>query len=245
MTVAKIHSIETMGLVDGPGIRVVVFMQGCKLRCIYCHNPDTWNISQGEEISSTELLNKIKRYKMYFNSSGGGVTLSGGDPLLQPEFVEEFFRMCKKEGIHTCLDTAGYGFSNYKKILENTDLVLLDIKHINDNVHKEITGQTREGFLEFLNDLKESNTKLWIRHVIVEGYTDSEKHIESLAKYINTIPNVEKIELLPYHTHGSNKYKELGIDYKLNGLEPFSNDKLEKLKSIVKENLKDKSIQMH
>lgn len=245
MTVARIHSIETMGLVDGPGIRFVVFMQGCKLRCKYCHNPDTWNASNGEEISSVELLNKLKRYKLYFKNSGGGVTLSGGDPLLQPEFLKEFLKMCKEEGIHTCLDTSGFGFGDYDDILKYTDLVLLDIKHIDNMIHKDLTGQTREGFLEFLEAVKKNSVKIWIRHVIVKGYTDGEEHIKKFTEYINTIPNVEKIELLGYHTHGEHKYEKLGIKYPLKGLEAFDLDKLENLKNIVKDNLINKSIQMH
>ncbi|KMT22623.1 pyruvate formate-lyase-activating protein [Clostridium cylindrosporum] len=244
MTVARIHSIETMGLVDGPGIRFVVFMQGCKLRCLYCHNPDTWSMSEGEEISSIDLLNKVKRYKIYFKNSGGGVTLSGGDPLLQPEFVEEFFRMCKAEGIHTCLDTAGYGLGNYENILKYTDLVLLDIKHIDDKKHKCLTGQSMEESIKFIETLKNSNTKVWIRHVVVEGYTDSAEHVLSLAKYIDTIPNVERIDFLPYHTHGVNKYKELGINYRLDGLKPFKVERLEDLKKILEDNIND-SIQIN
>ena len=245
MTMAKIHSIETMGLVDGPGIRFVVFMQGCKLRCKYCHNPDTWNASKGEEISSVELLNKVKKYKIYFKNSGGGVTLSGGDPLLQPEFLKEFFKMCKEEDINTCLDTAGFGFGDYDDILKYTDLVLLDIKHINESTHKDLTGQTRESFLEFLDAVKRNSIRLWIRHVIVEGYTDSEEHIKKFTQYVNTIPNVEKIELLGYHTHGEHKYEKLGIKYPLKGVKAFDSDKLENLKNIVKNNLINKSIQMH
>ncbi|TDT61007.1 pyruvate formate-lyase-activating protein [Fonticella tunisiensis] len=233
MEKARIHSIETMGLVDGPGVRVVVFMQGCKLRCAYCHNPDTWNLDGGYEITTGELLKKVKRYMPYFKNSGGGVTLSGGDPLLQPEFVAEFFRMCREEGIHTTLDTSGYGLGEYDEILKYTDLVLLDIKHIDEDEHKKLTGQGRHGFLEFLEALKRNNTKLWIRHVVVPGITDGEEHIRRLAEYINTIPNVEKVELLPYHTHGVNKYEKLNIKYRLEGVEPLSRERLEYLYEIL------------
>lgn len=226
-----------MGLVDGPGIRVVVFMQGCKLRCAYCHNPDTWGMNGGEETTPEELLKKVRRYKMYFKTSGGGVTLSGGDPLLQPEFAAEFFRLCKQEGIHTTLDTAGYGFGNYDEILKYTDLVLLDIKHLDDEEHRKLTGHDREGFLEFLKAIKRNKTKLWVRHVVVPGITDSEDHIIKLAEYINTIPNVEKTELLPYHTHGINKYKEMNIPYRLEKVPSLETEKLSYLCKILNENL--------
>lgn len=237
MLKARIHSIETMGLVDGPGVRIVVFMQGCKLRCAYCHNPDTWNMDGGQEITSEDLLKKVKRYKPYFKNSGGGVTLSGGDPLLQPEFVEEFFKMCREEGIHTTLDTSGYGFGSYDGILKYTDLVLLDIKHINDLEHKKLTGLHRTGFLEFLEAIKKNNTKLWIRHVVVPGITDGEDHIRRLAEYINTIPNVEKVELLPYHVHGIRKYEKLNIQYRLKDVPPLSEDRLQLLNGILNETL--------
>lgn len=233
MTMARIHSIETMGLVDGPGVRVVVFMQGCKLRCAYCHNPDTWGLKGGQEISAEELLNKIKRYKPYFKASGGGITLSGGDPLLQPEFVSELFKMCKEEGIHIALDTAGYGFGEYDEILKYTDLALLDIKHIDEIEHKKLTGKGRNGFLEFLDAVKRNRTKLWIRHVVVPGITDSDEHIRTVAEYINTIPNVEKVELLPYHTYGEDKYKALNLPYRLEGTPPLSSDRLEELNNIL------------
>jgi pyruvate formate lyase activating enzyme len=241
MAVARVHSIESTGLVDGPGIRVIIFLQGCKLRCAYCHNPDTWNLNGGKEMSSEELLAKVKRYKPYFKTSGGGVTLSGGDPLLQPEFVEEFFKLCKQEGIHTTLDTSGYGFGEYDGILKYTDLVLLDIKHIDEEEHRKLTGHGREGFLAFLEAVKRNNTKLWIRHVVVPKITDSDEHIRKLANYINTIPNVEKVELLPYHTHGVNKYAEMKIPYRLEGVEPLSRERLNELYDILNANLKLKS----
>ncbi|KRQ85819.1 Pyruvate formate-lyase 1-activating enzyme [Caloramator mitchellensis] len=238
MIKARVHSIETMGLVDGPGIRTVVFMQGCKLRCAYCHNPDTWDIKGGEEITVDELLNKVKRYKVYYKRSGGGVTLSGGDPLLQPEFVAEFFKRCKMEGIHTTLDTSGYGIGHYDEILKYTDLVLLDIKHIDDIEHKKLTGANRHGFFEFLNAVKRNGTKLWIRHVVVPGITDKDEHIRKLAEFINTIPNVEKVELLPYHLHGVNKYKEMNIPYRLEGVPALEKERLRELLDVLNRTLK-------
>lgn len=240
MVNGRIHSIETLGLVDGPGIRVVVFMQGCKLRCAYCHNPDTWNINGGQEITTEELIKKVKRYKSYFSTSGGGVTLSGGDPLLQPEFTAEFFKRCKEEGIHTVLDTSGYGFGEYDEILKYTDLVMLDIKHIEESAHKTLTGQGRHGFFEFLDAVKSNNTKLWIRHVVVPGITDSKEHIKKLAEYINTIQNVEKVELLPYHTYGVDKYKAMNLIYRLDGVSSMSSDRMKELNEVLRSNLKKK-----
>ncbi|MEG0370960.1 MAG: pyruvate formate-lyase-activating protein [Clostridium sp.] len=241
----NIHSIETMGLVDGPGIRFVVFMQGCKLRCLYCHNPDTWSMSSGEVISVDDLLKKVLRYKIYFENSGGGVTLSGGDPLMQTEFAIEFFKRCKENGIHTCLDTSGYGSGDYRELLKYTDLVLLDIKHIDEGIHKTITGQSREEFERFVESLRDSKSNIWIRHVILQGYTDNKDYLRGLAEYINTIDNVKKIELLAYHTHGVHKYEDLGIKYRLDGLNPFPKEKLKIIKEEFIKNIKDKSIQMH
>ncbi|MEF9934216.1 pyruvate formate-lyase-activating protein [Clostridium sp.] len=245
MITGRVHSIETMGLVDGPGIRVVIFMQGCKLRCIYCHNPDTWSINSGDEITPKELLKKVIRYKIYFRNSGGGVTLSGGDPLLQTEFSTEFFRLCKEQNIHTCLDTSGYGEGDYEELLKYTDLVLLDVKHIDDKIHKFITGRNRDEFIKFVNILNSSGTKVWIRHVMLEGYTDDEEYLKSFAEYVDSVNNVEKIELLAYHTHGVSKYEELGIKYRIKEMEPFSKESLIKAKDTVHKYLKNKSIKMH
>ncbi|MEF9951716.1 MAG: pyruvate formate-lyase-activating protein [Clostridium sp.] len=245
MTIGRVHSIETMGLVDGPGIRVVIFMQGCKLRCIYCHNPDTWSLSSGEEYTPKELLKKVIRYKIYFKNSKGGVTLSGGDPLMQTEFATEFFKLCKEQNIHTCLDTSGYGTGDYSQLLKYTDLVLLDVKHIDDKIHKFITGRNREEFLEFVNILNSSNTRVWIRHVMLEGYTDDEDYLKSLARYVDSINNVDKIELLAYHTHGISKYDDLGIKYRIKDMEPFSKDNLIKAKETVYKYLNNKNIKMH
>lgn len=241
MLKGRIHSIETMGLVDGPGIRTVVFFQGCKLRCQYCHNPDTWSMDGGYEVTVEELFNKIKRYKSYYKTSGGGVTLSGGDPILQPEFIIELLRLCKEEGIHTALDTSGYGVGRYDEILKYTDLVILDVKHVDDIQQKKLIGRGREGFLHFVDAVKRSNTKLWVRHVVVPGITNGQDHITKLAHYINTLTNVEKVELLPYHNHGENKYKELGMRYPLEGTLPLSTRELDKLYSVLEANL-DQSI---
>ena len=233
MIKGKIHSIESMGLVDGPGIRVVVFFQGCNLRCKYCHNPDTWNVNKGEEYTPVELVNKILRFKSYFERSGGGVTFSGGDPLMQPEFLLQVLKLCKKNGIHTCLDTAGYGFSEYDEILKYTDLVLFDIKHITREGYKNVTLMDIDESLNFLEAMKRNNTKMWIRHVVVPGLTDGEQHIKELNKFINTIPNVLKVELLPYHLLGINKYEVMNITYKLEGVEAMDKEICESYKTLL------------
>lgn len=221
-----IHSIETMGLVDGPGVRVVVFMQGCALRCQYCHNPDTW-IDKGEEtleLTPEELVNRIARFRAYFERSGGGVTFSGGDPLRQPEFLKECLRLCKEKGIHTTLDTSGVGFGDYEEILKYTDLVLYDVKHLTREGYKDMTGIEIDETQKFLEACKKMGTKMWIRQVVVPGKTDSEEYIRELGKFIKTLDNVEKVELLPYHLLGVNKYETLGIKYRLEGLEAMDKE---------------------
>lgn len=233
MVKGKIHSIETMGLVDGPGIRFVVFMQGCAIRCAYCHNPDTWAMNGGEEYTPSELVTKIKRYKTYFDASGGGVTFSGGDPLLQPEFLIETLKLCKQEGIHTTLDTAGVGFGAYEEILKYTDLVLFDIKHIDREKYKELVGKDIDESMKFLDACQKKGIKLWMRHVVVPGITDSKEHLLEIKKFIDTLENVEKVELLPYHVLGVNKYQTMGMKYKLEGLEPMDKDLLEKMKKEI------------
>lgn len=227
----KIHSIESMGLVDGPGIRTVIFLNGCALRCCFCHNPDTWSMESGKEMTPKELLTKILRFRPYFEKSGGGITVSGGEPLLQPEFLVEILKLCKENGIHTCLDTAGYGFGAYDEILSYTDLVLYDIKHYEPAVYEKMTGQPIGRTLEFLDALKRSNTKLWIRQVIVPQMTDSIEYLTGLHSYIHSIPNVEKVELLPYHTMGIEKYKALGISYPLDGVESMDKEQTKKLQN--------------
>lgn len=229
----KIHSIETMGLLDGPGIRVVVFFQGCSLRCVYCHNPDTWNLDQGIEISSDELLKKVLRYKTYFKNSGG-ITCSGGEPLMQPQFLLELFKKCKKHGIHTTLDTAGVGKGYYEEILKYTDLIILDVKHINEIEYIKICGRTMEEFNKFKHIVNKLNKKLWIRHVVIPGINDDIKHITKFNQYVKEFNNVEKIELLPYHTLGVNKYEAMNIKYKLENIKPLSKEILCKLNEFIK-----------
>src|SRR5699024_2284021 len=225
----NVHSIESMGLTDGRGIRFIVFFQGCSLRCAYCHNPDTWSMDGGKEMSSQEVVGKALRFKPYFESSGGGVTCSGGDPLLQPEFLIEFLRLCKQNGLHTTLDTAGFGRGNYEEILKYTDLVMLDVKHVTEDGYKKLTGKRPNEFLKFVDVLRKTDTPTWIRHVVVPGVTDGEDHIERLNAFIGEMNNIEKVELLPYHVLGVNKYKEMGIPYRLKGVAPMDKKILRRL----------------
>ena len=220
MIKGKIHSVESMGLVDGPGIRVVVFMQGCTLRCLYCHNPDTWTLDGNKDaldFTPEELVNKISRFRSYFEKSGG-------DPLKQPEFLKETLKLCKEAGIHTTLDTSGVGFGDYEEILKYTDLVLYDVKHLTREGYKDMTGIEIDETQKFLEACKKMGTKMWIRQVVVPGKTDSEEYIRELGKFIKTLDNVEKVELLPYHLLGVNKYETLGIKYRLEGLEAMDKE---------------------
>lgn len=223
MTVGYVHSMESMGLVDGPGIRTVVFFQGCALRCQFCHNPDTWEFGVGEETDAAALVKKITRFKPYFKETGG-VTFSGGEPLMQPDFLKECLKLCKEEGIHTCIDTAGFGLGDYDEILEYTDLVLLDIKQVTPEAYQQMTKQSMDRFYEFVHALREHETKIWIRHVVIPGITDSNEHMETLQSMVSDIPNVEKTELLPYHLLGCNKYQVMGIPYLLEGTPAMDKD---------------------
>lgn len=233
MIKGKIHSIESMGLVDGPGIRVIVFMQGCALRCKYCHNPDTWAVEGGKEYTPQELVNKLIRFKSYFQTSGGGVTFSGGDPLRQPEFLVEVLKLCKENGIHTCIDTAGVGFGEYDEILKHTDLVLFDVKDVTKERYKNITLMEMDESLKFMDALNLNNTKVWIRHVVVPGITDGKEHILELKEFIKKINNVEKIELLPYHLLGVNKYETMGIKYPLENIKPMDKEIIKEYEKIL------------
>ncbi len=227
----RIHSIESMGLVDGPGIRSVVFLQGCSLRCAYCHNPDTWAMEDpsNEELTAAELVKRLVRFKPYYGRKGG-VTFSGGEPLMQPEFLTEALKECKNAGLNTCLDTAGAGFSDsYPEILKYTDLVLYDVKHYDSEMYKKITGRDMDETLRFLEEVQKQDIPLWIRHVVVPGLTFGKEHFEGLINYLKRIKNIEKIELLPYHTLGVMKYERLNISYRLKGVEPVRPEDLEEI----------------
>lgn len=223
----KIHSIETMGLVDGPGIRVVVFFKGCQLRCAFCHNPDTWDFHGGEDISSEKLLKKIERFRVYFDRSGGGVTCSGGEPLMQPEFLLEFLKICKKNKINTALDTSGFGKGDYNEILAYTDLVIMDIKSLDAQGYRKVTGGNIEKFYEFVEAVNKSKSRLWIRHVMVPGITDNYESMDKLVFMIKKLINpdkLDKFEILPYHTMGITKYEKMGIKYRLQGIQPMDKE---------------------
>lgn len=220
-----IHSFESMGLVDGPGIRSVVFMQGCPMRCLYCHNPDTWEMCKGQCVSVDEIVNKLLRFKSYYGEDGG-VTFSGGEPLSQPEFLAECLKKCKENGIHTVLDTSGCGNGEYNEILSYTDLILYDVKHFSPDSYTSLTSQDISITRKFISDAMDKNIPLWIRHVVVPGTTDSDEHLLGLEKYISTLKNVKKIELLPYHTLGESKYAAMGIKYRLAGTHPMESEKV-------------------
>ncbi len=235
--VGRIHSFESFGTVDGPGIRFVVFMQGCPMRCLYCHNPDTWVGEGGKEYTAEEVAANALRYKSYF-SGGGGVTVSGGEPMLQAAFVEELFTVLKKNGIHTALDTSGIMFRAdnphaFDGLLAVTDLVLLDIKHIDGARHKELTGRANDGILAFAGYLSEIGKPVWIRHVLVPGYTDDDEYLHRLADFIKTLKNVQRVEVLPYHTMGVSKYERLGKEYPLKGVEPPAKERVLNARAIL------------
>ena len=226
----SIDSIETLGLVDGPGIRTVVFLNGCKLRCLYCHNPEMWKIKD-YNMTVDELVNKILRYKPYYKDNGG-VTFSGGEPLLQSDYLLEVCKRLKKEKINIALDTAGVGNYN-EKLLDYIDLIIFDIKAVKSDDYNYITGYKIDESLKFLNKCQEKNIKMWIRQVIVPKINDNEKNILELKKFISKLKNVEKVELLPYHTMAIDKYKKLGIEYKLTGLEVMNKEKCKKLEKLL------------
>lgn len=232
----KINSFESMGLVDGPGVRFVIFMQGCPLRCRFCHNPETWKLNDKvDEYTPEELIKKILNYKPYFKHNGG-VTFSGGEPLMQKEFLLECLKLCKKENIHTCIDTAG-SILDCKEILEYTDLVIFDIKGTNKENYKDMTGANIDTSLEFLKLCQKLHKKLWLRAVIVPGINDNEEYINELINFIKPLKNVEKIELLPYHTLGVHKYENLGINYSLKNVSDMDKDKCKKLEDKIKKEL--------
>ena len=218
----RIHSLESMGLVDGPGIRGVVFLQGCRLRCKYCHNPDTWAASGGERVTPQALVRQLERFRPYYDRSGGGVTFSGGEPLQQPAFLIQALRLCQEAGIHTCLDTAGVGQGDYETILRYTDLVLYDVKHFTPEGYRELTGQPMEETLRFVEAVRRAGVPMWVRHVVVPGLTDGDAHLQGLARYVRTLPRVQRVELLGYHLLGVEKYRALGLDYPLEGVPALS-----------------------
>lgn len=234
----SIHSVETFGSVDGPGVRFVIFLKGCAMRCKYCHNPDTWEMTTADT-SSEELLKKALRYRSYWGEKGG-ITVSGGEPLLQIDFVIDLFTRAKKLGIHTTIDTSGNPFtreepffSKFQQLMEVTDLLLVDIKHIDDACHLALTKQHNTNILEMLKYLDEIQKPVWIRHVLVPGINDQEIYLMNLSKFIQQLHNVKRVEILPYHTLGVYKWKELGIPYELEGVESPDQASIEKARKIL------------
>lgn len=233
--IGKIHSIETFGTVDGPGIRYVIFLQGCHLRCKYCHNRDTWDTTIGTPKKVSELVQDIQKYSDYIKFSKGGVTVTGGEPLLQPKFLIALFTELKKLGYHTALDTSGMFplTPEVKQVLSLTDLVLLDIKHIDDEKCKDLVGFSNKLELEFANYLSENGIKMWIRQVIIPGITDDENDLIRLKEFLQTLKTVEKIELNPYHTLGVYKWEDLGLEYPLKGVRQANTEDIERAKCIL------------
>jgi pyruvate formate lyase activating enzyme len=233
----RIHSLESFGTVDGPGIRFVVFMQGCPLRCQFCHNPDTWDVNKGTEYTPDDLMREILKYKSYMDYSGGGVTFTGGEPLLQAEFILEVSKMCKNKGISVAIDTSGFIYNDtVKELMDYTDLVLLDIKNYDPLVYKTVTGVSLSPTLKFLELLKELNKTTWIRYVLVPQLTDNLDSIRKLSAYLDEYPNVEKIELLAFHKMGEYKWKELGLEYKLYDTKEPDKELMEEVTKILSTN---------
>lgn len=239
----RIHSLESFGLVDGPGVRYVVFVQGCRMRCKYCHNPETWNMEGGETFTAKELFEKAYRYKNYWMKNGkpnGGITVSGGEPLLQTEFITEFFTYAKEKGIHTTIDTAGNPFtreepyfSQFNKLMEVTDLVMLDFKEIVNDKHKLLTGWENTNIIDMAHYLSDIGKEMWIRHVLVPGLTDDEAGLYELRDVIRELKTVSKVEILPYHTLGLAKWENLNIKYPLEGIDTPSDEQVRRAEEIL------------
>lgn len=230
--VGNISSIETTGFVDGPGVRVVVFLQGCPLRCLYCHNPENLNMNVNKNLMTPqEVLDKILRYKNYFGKNGG-VTFSGGEPLLQQDFLLETLKLCKKHNINTALDTAGSVIVK-NEILDFVDTVILDVKAVNDNQYLQLTGQKMHNFNIFLQLCQQKNKNLWIRQVIVPGINDSEQSVLKLKEFVKKLTNVQKIELLPYHDMAKDKYAKLGMEYMLKNVPSMDKTKCKQLQKLL------------
>lgn len=234
---ARVHSFESFGTVDGPGVRLVIFFQGCHLSCRYCHNRDLWECDSGTEYTVTELFTEVKKYKPYFQTSGGGVTASGGDPILQAKAISALFRKCRAAGIHTALDTSG-GVPitpDVEELLSQTDLVLLDIKQMNDEKHRDLTGISNRSTISFAHYLADHSIKAWIRYVVVPNYTDSENDCRALAKLISPMTNVQKLELLAFHKMGEFKWEQLGETYSLHDTPTPTIQDIERVKSYFSE----------
>lgn len=241
--VGFIHSTESFGAVDGPGVRFLIFMQGCEMRCRYCHNPDTWELpckGAGKKMTVEDLLNQAERYRSYWGEKGG-ITVSGGEALLQIDFLIDLFEESHRRGINTCLDTAAQPFtreepffSKFRRLMQSTDTVLLDIKHMDDDAHRHLTGHTNKNILDCAQILSDWNIPVWIRHVLVPGITDSEDHLRQLGLFLKTLDNVERVEILPYHTLGIIKWEKLGKPYTLNDVKVPTAEDIKKAEEILR-----------
>lgn len=240
---ARVHSIETFGAVDGPGIRFVLFLKGCNLRCKFCHNADTWDPASDDIRSADQVLAQALRYRNYWGDKGG-ITVSGGEPLLQIDFLTELFTKAKAEGVNTCIDTAGEPFTREKpwfdkfnQLMEVTDLLLVDIKHIDREKHIRLTGRPNDNIIDCFKYLSDINKPIWIRQVLVPGYTDDEADLKKTAEFISTLQNVQKVEVLPYHTMGAVKWEKLGMKYPLEGVQPPDAQSVKKAQEILQQSI--------
>ena len=234
-----VHSLESFGSVDGPGVRYVIFLTGCAMRCQFCHNPDTWDMQKGTLYTTDELLETAKKYRSYWGKKGG-ITVSGGEPLLQIDFLTELFRKAKAEGIHTTLDTSGNPFTReepffqkFQELMKYTDLIMLDIKEIDDERHKRLTGCSNKNILDLAQYLSDIGKAVWIRHVLVPERSDYDEDLNKLGEFIKTLKNVERVEVLPYHTLGIFKWEELGYEYPLEGIDPPTNERVKNAQKIL------------
>lgn len=234
-----VHSLESFGSADGPGVRFLIFLSGCEMRCQFCHNPDTWAGGAGTLWEASNLIDRALRYRGYWGREGG-ITVSGGEPLLQIDFVLELFSLAKERGIHTALDTSGNPFtreepfySKWRRLMDVTDLVLLDIKHIDEGEHRRLTGRSGENIKEMAREMSDMGQPMWIRHVLVPGRTDDDRYLKRLAEFISTLRTVERVEVLPYHTLGVFKWRDLGLTYPLEGVDPPSPERVENARRIL------------
>ena len=240
----RIHSLESFGTVDGPGVRFVVFVQGCPMRCAYCHNPDTWEMNGGTEMEPSEIIAQYERNRGFYKE--GGITITGGEPLMQVEFLTELFTLAHEKDIHTCIDTSGIAYKpenteliqKLDKLMEVTDLVMLDIKHIDPQKHLELTKQPNSGILAFAEYLSSKQIPMWIRHVVVPGITDDDKYLFQLGYFIGQFKNLKALDVLPYHTMGEKKYEALGIEYPLKGVPPMDKNLVISKKQVILDGIK-------
>jgi len=241
----RIHSTESFGTVDGPGVRFVIFMQGCPLRCKYCHNPDSWEMGSGTEKSAEELLEMFQENRFYYRN--GGITVTGGEPLMQIDFLIEFFEKAKEMSIHTCLDTSGITYNSNNgeylkkldRLMDSTDLVMLDIKHIDPDAHILLTAQSNKNILAFAKYLDQRQTPMWVRHVVIPGITDNASDLYELGRFIGTLSNIKALDILPYHTMGAAKYKNMGLENPLEGVPDLSKEDAVKAKKFILDGIRD------